>query len=271
MQNNDFHLLMKLGFSERQAKVYLALLNQRNATAAELQKSSGIIKTKVYEIVKSLVQKGYCRERKVGRKRTFEAVDPQFSLSSYIPKLESHINDTRLMIKRLSERFAESSEETEPLDYIEVLYGNDNVHRKFVSLLRSCAKEFLGFARAPYACYTEEMIAEQIRENIAFLDRGGKIRTVYELNEKSPDWLMKFIEMAAKAGEDFRISEELPLKMIIFDRETTLLADEGGFASEGELTMSAIKQKVTVNGYVALFEFFWNQSMELEEWEKTNG
>ena len=268
MENEDLHLLMKLGFSERQTKVYLALLKQRSATAADLQRSSGIIKTKVYEIVKSLVQKGYCRERKVGRRRTFEAIDPQFSLSSYIPTLESNLNDTRNMIKRLSERFAESGEEIEPLEYIEVLHGNDNVHHKFVSLLRLCVKEFLGFARAPYSSHTEEMVAEQIRENIAFLNRGGKMRTVYELNEKSPDWLMNHIDKVAKAGEDFRISEELPLKMIIFDRETLLLADEGGLASGGELTMSAIKQKVTVNGYVALFEFFWNQSMELEEWKR---
>ena len=262
--------LIDLGMSDREARVYFAMLKKHKATASELQKMSGVPQNKIYDTLNNLTRNGHFFEKQEGRLRIFEIRNPKESLAFAFEEFQKRFDNAEQQKQKIEELYENSAPFIEPLEYIEVLHGNDNVHRKFVSLLRSCAKEFLGFTRAPYSCYTEEMIAEQTRENIALLNRGGKMRTVYELNEKSPDWLMTHIEMVAKAGEDYRISEELPLKMVIFDRETLLLADEGGLASEGELTMSAIKQKVTVNGYVALFEFFWNQSIELDEWKKTN-
>ncbi len=261
--------LINLGMSEREAKVYLCLLDKRIANAHELQKLSGIPQNKIYATIGSLTRQGYCVERKEGRKYIYEILDPSFTIDIPLKRLENRLKDSIDLKKELVEIYSKDIELTEPLEYFEVLHGNANIHRKYMSLLRSCAKEFLGFARGPYSSSTEEMVAEQIRENIAFLNRGGKIRTIYELNEKSPDWLQNHIEKVAEAGEDYRISEELPLKMIIFDRKTILLADKGDLVREGELTMSTIKQKVTVNGYVTLFEFFWNQSIELEEWKKT--
>ena len=260
--------LIDLGMSDREARVYFAMLKKHKATASELQKMSGVPQNKIYDTLNNLTRNGHFFEKQEGRLRLFEIRDPKESLAFAFEEFEKRVNNIEQQKQKIEELYENSAPFIEPLEYIEVLHGNDNVHYKFVSLLRSCAKEILAFTRRPYSCHTEEMVAEQTRENIAFINRGGKIRTIYELNEKSPDWLMNNIEMLAKAGEDFRISEELPLKMIIFDRETLLLADEGGLASEGELTMSAIKQKVTVNGYVALFEFFWNQSIDLDSWKR---
>jgi len=45
--------------SERQAKVYLALLRNGRATSAELQKASGVPQTKIYEITRQLVSQGF--------------------------------------------------------------------------------------------------------------------------------------------------------------------------------------------------------------------
>ena len=260
--------LIDLGMSDREARVYFALLRKRKATASEIQKMSGVPQNKIYDTLNNLTRSGHFSERQEGRLRIFEIRDPKESLAFALEEFKKRLNNIEQQKLEIEKIYENDVPYIEPLEYIEVVHGNDNIHRKFLSLMRSCVKEFLGFSRAPYSCNTEEMVAEQIRENIAFLNRGGKIRTIYELNDKSPDWLINNIETAAKAGEDFRILNELPLKMIIFDRETLLLADEGGLASEGELTMSAIKQKVTVNGYVALFEFFWNQSIDLEEWKK---
>ena len=68
--------LTDLGMSEREARVYLALLSKRTGAAADLQKISGVPQSKIYEIIGSLVRRGFCTERKAGRKRTFEVIDP---------------------------------------------------------------------------------------------------------------------------------------------------------------------------------------------------
>jgi sugar-specific transcriptional regulator TrmB len=262
--------LIDLGMSEREARVYFALLKKRRATASELQKLSGLPQNKIYDTLNKLTRDGHFLEKKEGRLRIFEIRDPKESLAfafEEFKKRQKNIEEQKQEIEKL---FRNGTPYVEPLEYIEVLYGNDNVHRKYVSLLRSVKKEILGFNRAPYACFTEEMVAEQEREGDLFLNRGGKSRAVIEISEKSPEWLFTSLEKESTPGEEIRISDSLPLKMAIFDRETLLLADEGGLASGGELTMSAIKQEITVNGYVALFEFFWNHAIEYEEWKKRN-
>ena len=58
--------------------------------------------------------------------------------------------------------------------------------------------------------------------------------------------------------------------MMIFDRHTLLLADQERLSSVSEFTMSIIQQETTVNGYISLFEFFWEQSIGFEEWKVKN-
>lgn len=260
--------LVELGMSEREAKVYQALLNKRNATISELQKSSGVPQCKMYEIMRRLVHQGYCRERRVGRSRTFDVVDPGNALSFHLPKLEIRLENARDLIDDLSSRFASSDQVTEPLDYIEVLHENDKIHRRYCQLVKSTSEELLGFGRGPYACDTADKANEQDEEEEGILLRGGKVRWVYEINLPEEEWVLKDLTSLQVQGAGIRIAGSLPIKMMIFDRETLLVADEEPFTQPGELTMSIIKQRTIVNAFRALFEFFWQQSAELDVWMK---
>jgi sugar-specific transcriptional regulator TrmB len=255
--------LVELGMSEREAKVYQALLNKRNATISELQKSSGVPQCKMYEIMGRLVHQGYCRERKVGRSRTFDVVDPRNALFFHLPK--------RLLIEDLSTLFASSDRVTEPLDYIETLRGNDNIHRRYCQLVKGVSEELLGFGRGPYACDTSNKAEEQDDEEAGILTRGGTVRWVYEINLPEEDWVVQDLRPLQANGAGIRIADTLPIKMMIFDRKTLLVADEEPFTQPGELTMSIIKQRTIVNAFMALFEFFWQQSDELDVWDKKQG
>jgi hypothetical protein len=62
----------------------------------------------------------------------------------------------------------------------------------------------------------------------------------------------------------------LPLKLFVFDRQTILITEKSPLSSNGELTMTIIKQKTTVEGYVTLFDFMWDQAMPLEKWVSKN-
>jgi len=50
--------LKKLGFTEYEAKVYLALLSKHPATAYTISKASGVPHSRVYDIARRLIKKG---------------------------------------------------------------------------------------------------------------------------------------------------------------------------------------------------------------------
>ena len=271
MANNYSKVLegfIDLGMTEREAKVYLALLEKGSATAPLLQKISGVPQSKIYSTIDSLVRKGFFTERKVERKRLFEIIDPGITLDLLIRKLQTQLENSIQLKKELAGIHSNRERITEPFEYIEIARGDENVHSKYVNLLRDSKQEFLCFIRAPFAWYTDEMKLEQINEFRAFVKRGGESRWVYELNEDSPPFLLETVIEDGRAGENFRITDSLPLKMMIFDHQTLLIADEEQIAREGELTMAIIKQATMVKGYTALFDYFWNQALEFKEWER---
>ena len=136
--------------------------------------------------------------------------------------------------------------------------------------MRNTQKELLSFTRPPYSTYTKAMDKEQFDEFYAFRERGGKSRWIRELTISSPLRELELCEIAASRNETFRVSSKLPLKMMIFDREILLIANESQLARRGELTMSIIRQSTMLEGYIALFEFFWDQSLEYIVWKQRN-
>jgi len=174
------------------------------------------------------------------------------------------------MKSRILDLYSTAGELTEPLEYIEVLHGNDIIHAHYCMLVNSVKKEFLGFGRGPYACDTNEKIDEQDNEILGVLKRGGTVKWVYEINVPDDNWILRDLESMPGHGAGIRIAETLPLKMMVFDRETLLVAEEEPLSDTGELRMSIIKQKTVVNAFIALFNFFWDNSLDLNEWMKVN-
>ena len=97
------------------------------------------------------------------------------------------------------------------------------------------------------------------------LRRGGIVRWIYELHLPQDNWILPDLKPRKKKGEHIRIAKSLPMKMMIFDRELLLLADEEPSSTCGDLAMSIIKQNTIVNAFQSLFEFFWEQAVGFDQ------
>jgi|WetSurMetagenome_2_1015567.scaffolds.fasta_scaffold26305_2 HTH-type transcriptional regulator, sugar sensing transcriptional regulator len=258
--------LYDLGFSEREAKVYLALLRKRLASAGELQKISGIPQSKIYEVIDGLVRRGYCIEIKSGRRKTYEAVDPRLALETPFENLKRRLNSTLGLKNKLLQLYSDSGETTRPLDHIEVLRGNDNIHHRYCQLIMGTRNEILGFGRRPYACDTAEKSREQDDNEKQLQSQNVKARWIYEIDLPSDSWLIPDLIGLSAEGVNIRVSDRLPLKMMIFDRELLLVAEEEPYGRDGELTMSVIRQSTIIKSFCALFEYFWTNSIALDKW-----
>jgi len=256
--------------SERQAKVYLALLKSGEAGPSELQRVAGIPLSKISETANYLLSNGYINARKEGKKRIYNAVNPEIALKRNIAQLESKIETLNELMKDLGEYFKQSGQSTELFEYIEVIHGNDNIHNRYLEFLRSIEFEFLTFTRPPFAASNDKLLSEQEAIFMKLLEKGVKFRGIYEINENSEWPMFRILKNSHEAGAVFRIAPKLPLKMFIFDQKTLLLTDRSSLSIGNELSQTVIKQKTTVDGYVTLFEFFWDQALEYDAWIKEN-
>lgn len=267
--NKLIEKLHDLGLSQRESKVYLALLKNGTASASSIQDASGIPRTKVYEITKSLVQKGYCKARRTGRELTFDTIDPQTAFGTQIPKIEDKLTQTKNTITELHEIFSNSGRYSESLEYVEILHGNEIVHNHYCELVNDAKREILGFGRGPYAWDSSTKLEEQKQALLGLLERGGHSRWVFEVTGEPTKWMLDYFEVLRENDIPTRISKSLPLKMMIFDQQAVLVAQEDHFNIEGDLTMSIIKQSTIANAFTALFEYFWAQSVDYESWLKS--
>jgi HTH-type transcriptional regulator, sugar sensing transcriptional regulator len=93
--NEAFFELQELGFSEYEAKTYLSLLRESPATAYEVGKSSGVPTSKVYEILKKLVEKGILSVIDEGKTKKYVPIEPGELLDRYKTRTEKVVDNLR--------------------------------------------------------------------------------------------------------------------------------------------------------------------------------
>jgi len=73
----DKRILQEIGLSEGEAEVYLALLETGSTTAGPVIKKTGLHRATTYTILQRLIEKGLVTYIITGKKRHFEAADPE--------------------------------------------------------------------------------------------------------------------------------------------------------------------------------------------------
>src|SRR3989304_2709998 len=87
----DRKFFIKLGFSDKEAAVYLALLQLDTVTATDISKKTGINRTSAYDILDSLMQKGLIGKFKKDKKSHFSAGDPKRLINYFEHEKEESI------------------------------------------------------------------------------------------------------------------------------------------------------------------------------------
>lgn len=251
--------LLNMGFSERQAKVYNALLNMNDASLADLHKHSGVPQNKISEVIQILVRNGICSEKKIKTRKYYNVISPKSSLKEKIIEMQETLSNSEKLVDEIDSIYRKKDTIKEPLDYIEVIRGNFNIHSRFCEIVRNSKAEILSFHKPPWAAVNDNDDDEQGKSVEIFHKNGGKSRGIYEISDEE-DYLIDFLKRDSEVGEECRISGALPMKMFIFDRKLLLLAEASNDDNDNVLKMVLINQKVMVNAFIELFEFFWMKS-----------
>jgi sugar-specific transcriptional regulator TrmB len=264
---------VEIGLTEREAKVYMTLLSGRMYSASDLQKAVNIPRTKIYEVLNKMLSRGICTERKLGKNKIYEAIEPELALESIYSKYQNDLNRKKKMIDQLSEVFTPIFENSKsiinPLEFIEVMRDKVQIHRRYTNSVRNTKREMLTFNKGPYASDNPERLTEQEDEETKLLKRGGKTNNIYEFKEfNEVDWLLESVKKTVRFGQEARVVEKLPIKMLIFDDEKVMFPLEQPIDVSNDLTMIYIEHKQLANACRILFNHMWDQGKDFAEVEK---
>ncbi len=78
--NVSKQLLLPLGLSEFQAKVYIAALELGEASMQQLSQKSGVKRTTIYHFIDELRERGFISETRKRKRLVYSAVDPEYIL-----------------------------------------------------------------------------------------------------------------------------------------------------------------------------------------------
>lgn len=251
---NLIESLQNLGLDEKEAKVYLALLQLGKSTAYSVAVRSGLKKPTTYVVLENLIDKGLCLKVPRAKKALFSAVNPEelFSVAETRLRTAEQALPELLAVKKGEEKGKTS------VSYFEGIDGFREVYKKLMKNMEG--KESIGF----YAHQkdTPEPLKEYWNElNVIMRKKKIKRRVITTYHDTILYYLQKTViednGLVIKALSEDKYNSNISLE--VYDNFTLL-------ASHKHLQAVLIENINVANVILQIFEMIW----DLVEKDKEN-
>ncbi len=278
--NEIIQQLKKLGFTEYESKVFVAVLKGNLMSASEIADAAGIRRTEVYAFLKSFVEKGFCNEIETNSVMKYEMIDPDIIMDKLERKIiktrQEEIDNLKSTFKTLKPLYKTLESEKSKIVNIELIRGY-NQHRvsKFMELFKQAKHEIL------FMIKLELQVSEELDETAKeFFARGGVIKSIYETDsefkvKKGETWttgtmedLIKVTSAYESYGEQVKLSKVRVPNMTIFDRETVFMNINDKTIPKHNEADIIVKNKDYALNMVQVFESYWNTSLTIKDFKK---
>jgi sugar-specific transcriptional regulator TrmB len=216
--------LQQLGLNAYEARSWLVLLGHGQFKALEIAPRAHVPRQKIYEVLDSLVEKGFAQMVQ-GRTKLFSAVEPKLALPSWLENKrrqtehdqENQQRSAAILAGDLEALYSQGRGGRGTLDFLRIVSEQNQTATEYRRMLSGAAEEYLEFSRAPYAV---DPVDEKLV--LAALGRGVACRLLIEdtIDHKHREWLAGY----TGAGVQIREAASLPLKMALFDAKSGLIA-----------------------------------------------
>src|SRR5438876_12157299 len=203
--------LQQLGLNAYESRSYLVLLGHPKFQALELAARAHVPRQKIYEVLDSLVEKGFAQMVQE-KTKLFSAVEPSLAIPGYLSRkrqaLEHELTDNGraggALIDDLKAMYSEGQGGRGTLDFLRIVTEPAQTAAEFQRMLSVVKAEYLEFSRPPYAIDPlDEKLVKQAR------GRGVCCRLLIEPNTVDEPHRVRLGEYAS-AGVDVRQLASLP-------------------------------------------------------------
>jgi sugar-specific transcriptional regulator TrmB len=258
--------LQQLGLNAYEARTYLVLLGHSRFKALELAPRSHVPRQKIYEVLDSLVEKGFAHVVQ-DRTKLFSAVEPNLAIPAYLSRkrqmLEHELTDqsraANNLMEDLSGLYSEGKGGRGTLDFLRIVSEPAQTAAEYRRMLSEVKTEYLEFSRPPYAVDPlDELLVKQARLN------GVSCRLLIETGSLDEPHRQRLSEYAG-AGVEIRQAPSLPLKLALFDGSNGMIALLDPVVSKPTWTSLVFEHAGLGEAMKHLFEDRWARATEFGE------
>ncbi len=243
--------LKNLGLNEKESQVYLALLELKESNIQKLSAKSGVKRTTVYDILKSLKEKRLATEIAKNKKTVFVAEDPR--------KMENMLEEKRDTLKRVLPELLSIANVLDNKPKIRFYEGIEGIKEVY--------KDTLSYP-------DQELLAWVSEEAIHSFDSDQKFLDYYlEKRKEKKIWVRVIApnkeDMQAYKGLDeksLRKTKLVPATNFPLEVEINLYGKRKiGIMSFGEKIGLIVESQRIFNTLKSIFEMNWNSNPNITD------
>jgi sugar-specific transcriptional regulator TrmB len=257
--------LQQLGLNAYESRSYLVLLGHSRFKALELAARARVPRQKIYEVLDSLVEKGFAQ---VVQEKTklFSAVEPTLAIPGYLSRkrqtLEQELTDNgragTALIDDLKSLYSEGQGGRGTLDFLRIVTEPAQTAAEFRRMLADVKREYLEFSRPPYAV---DPLHEQLVKQASM--SGVACRLLMEVTSFDDEHRQSLSEYES-AGVEVRIADSLPMKVAVFDGQCGLLALLDPVITRPAWTSLVFQHPGMGEAMKGLFEVHWQSGRRVQ-------
>ena len=259
--NATVERLVRLGLTTYEARAYVTLVRRDSFTAAQIARTAGLPRQRIYDVLASLVEKGLASARP-GTVVKYAALAPELAVERLVASRRSEMSalerDAGDVIGRLGPEFQAGRAHSDPLEYIEVLRDRGAINERFAELQGAVKREILVFTKAPYATPPQENVGgiEVARTHVA--------RSIYEQSVLDDPAMAAGIRRFIDAGEEARFVDHVPLKLVIIDEAIVMFGMQDPVAGTEDLTIMVVEHPALAHTLKLAFNRVWEQGLDYD-------
>ncbi|MFF2522630.1 TrmB family transcriptional regulator [Streptomyces liangshanensis] len=246
-----------LGLTDETEHVYKVLVGLPRTTASEIADACGRPASAVGKLLSGLVKDGLAT-RSAGRPPRFTAVSPDVAVTALIQEREHRLDEARSLVERLTQTHREAARISHPDLAVELLSDRDDISAAVRRLTAGARREVRAFDRPPYVDRPGSNLDAQVQRQ-----RTGVVhRVIYDREAVGwPGRLDNDIVPSIRTGEQARVRNELPLKLVLSDDRAAIIPFS--LAPGGQSVAYLIHPSPMLVALSALFEAQWDRALPL--------
>jgi len=248
-QNQIKDALLQLGLSEKEAEVYIAVLQDADSTILTIAKVTKLSRGTAFDIVERLKAKGFVAEVKRGKKRKIIVESPTNTMYKSLDVIHDKFFRTKKMVEETLPLIKSITAESDFKPQIRVYTGESGFKRVWDEILSFGGKSFLSIARI-------ETFVQFMGEDFLNEIQNRKVKAGISsraINENSA-MAQKMVEVDKAASRETRLTPngfEFPSSEIIFGDKIAM------FSTREENIIVVIESKDFAQTHRIYFEMMW--------------
>jgi sugar-specific transcriptional regulator TrmB len=238
-----------LGISDIEERAYRALLTRRMATAADIAKQIRITPRAARRLLADLESLGLATHTP-RVPRVYVASPPEFTVTALIKQRQAELERARTIIPDLEEQSAQADNGNSHGPVLELISNRAQLGVVLQQMYKSFRTEAMCFQRAP----TLAPSAVPPRR----LRAGMQVRTISDSSMFELPGMMGRLKDDVARGEQARMIETLPFKMMIFDRRAAVLTLDSESPEKSPTLL--VHGGALLKALCLLFEFMWERA-----------